>query len=108
MLEYRALIAALQGSIKNKVGIIHIIGDSQLIIKQVTGVFKVSKPDLRQHRDKVRELLEQFKEYTIKWVPRRENSRADALVNEVFEKRKAKTQCNKRTKKQQRKNMRPQ
>lgn len=104
--EYRALIAGLQASIEAGVSIIHIIGDSQLVIKQVTGAFKTNKEELRQHRDKARELLEEFEEYTIKWVPRNENKRADALVNEVFMKRKGNTQCNKREKKQQRKNMR--
>ncbi len=88
--EYRALIAGLQGSLKAGVDVIHIIGDSQLIIKQVLGAFKVNKPELRKHRDFVLKLLEQFEDFTIKWVPRRENKRADALVNEVFERRKTK------------------
>lgn len=94
--EYRALIAGLQGSLKAGIDIIHIIGDSQLIIKQVTGAFKVNKPELKKHRDYVLELLEQFEDYTIKWVPRRENKRADALVNEVFERRKRKCSKNRR------------
>lgn len=88
--EYRALIAGLQGSLKVGIDIIHIVGDSQLIIKQVTKVFKVNKPELKRHRDRVLELLEQFEDHTIKWVPRRDNKRADALVNEVFEGRKKK------------------
>ena len=85
--EYRALIAGIQGSLKAGIDVIHIIGDSQLVVKQVTGAFKVNKPELRKHRDRVLELLEQFEDYSIKWVPRRENKRADALVNEVFEAR---------------------
>lgn len=88
--EYRALIAALQGSLQAGIDIIHIIGDSQLIIKQVTKVFKVNKPELKKHRDCVLELLEQFEDHTIKWVPRRDNRRADALVNEVFERKNGK------------------
>jgi len=92
--EYRALIAGLQGSLKVGIDIIHIVGDSQLIIKQVTKVFKVNKPELQRHRDRVLELLEQFEDHTIKWVPRRDNKRADALVNQVFEGRKNK--CPKR------------
>lgn len=102
--EYRALIAGLQGSLKVGIDIVHIIGDSQLIIKQVTGAFKVNKPALIEHRDRVLELLEHFEDHTIKWVPRRENKRADALVNEVFDRRKGK--CSKSQRKQQRKNTR--
>lgn len=101
--EYRALIAGLQGSLKAGVDIIHIIGDSQLIIKQVTRVFKVNKLELKRHRDCVLALLERFKDYTIKWVPRRENKQADALVNEVFERRKAK--CPKQQQKEHRKEL---
>jgi len=88
--EYRALIAGIQGSLKAGADILHIIGDSQLVVKQVTKVFKVNKPELKRHRDRVLELLEQLEDYTIKWVPRRDNKRADALVNEVFMARKEK------------------
>ncbi len=85
--EYRALIAGIKGSLQHGVDIIHIIGDSQLIVKQIIGAFKVNKPELKKHRDHVLELLEYFESYTIKWVPRRYNKRADALVNAVFVKR---------------------
>ena len=85
--EYRALIAGLQGSLKAGIDVVYIIGDSQLVVKQVTRAFKAKKPELIAHRDHVLKLLEQFEDYTIKWVPRRENKRADALVNEVFDKR---------------------
>lgn len=94
--EYRALIAGLQGSLKAGVTVIHIVGDSQLIVKQVSKVFKVKKPELQNHRDYVLDILEQFEEHTIKWVPRRDNKRADALVNEVFDRRKAKCQKKRR------------
>lgn len=96
--EYRALIAGLQGSLKAGIDIIHIIGDSQLVVKQVTKVFKVNKPELKRHRDRVLELLEQFEDFTIKWVPRKDNKRADALVNEIFERRSGK--CSKQRRKQ--------
>jgi len=102
--EYRALIAGLQGSIKHGIKIVHIIGDSQLVVRQVTKAYKVNKPELEAHRDRVLELLKEFDEYTIKWVPRRENKRADALVNEVFERKNGK--CTKRKKKAQRKEIR--
>lgn len=82
--EYRALIAGLQGSLEAGIDIIHIIGDSQLAVKQITGAFKTNKPKLIQHRDKVLELLEQFQDFSIKWVPRHLNKRADALVNKAF------------------------
>ncbi len=96
--EYRALISGLQSSLKLGVDIIHIIGDSQLIIKQVIGAFRTKKPELKKHKNYILELLTHFERHTIKWVPRRENKRADALVNTVFEKRKNK-KCSKRKRK---------
>lgn len=85
--EYRALIAGLQGSLKAGIDTIYIIGDSQLIIKQVTGAFKINKSELHAHCDRVHELLRNFISYSIKWVPRSENKRADALVNKAFDRR---------------------
>lgn len=83
--EYRALIAGLQGALKHKIDIVYIVGDSQLIVKQVIGSFKTKKPELIKYRDYVLKLLERFKGYTIKWVPRNENKQADALVDQAFD-----------------------
>ena len=102
--EYRALIAGIKGSLQRGITVIHIIGDSQLVIKQLTGAFKANKTELREHRDYVLKLLEKFESYTLKWVPRNQNKRADALVNAVFERRAQK--CEKRTRKQRNKEMR--
>ncbi len=88
--EYRGLIYGLQGALKLGVDIIHIHGDSQLIVKQITGAFKTKKQTLIDHRNYVLDLLDQFESYTIKWIPRNQNKRADALVNAVFEKKKQK------------------
>lgn len=85
--EYRALIAGLERCIKERVKVVHIIGDSQLIIQQVLGSMKTNKHELKEHKNYVLKILHKFDEWTMKWVPRDNNKRADALVNEVFEKR---------------------
>lgn len=85
--EYRALIAGLKACLRNGIKVAHIFGDSQLIVKQVTGVFKVNKPELKRHRDYIRDLLDQFDDWSLQWIPRSENGRADALVNEVFKRK---------------------
>jgi len=105
--EYKALISGLRHCIRNKVRVVHIVGDSQLVIKQVMQVFKVNKPELREHRNQILGLLSQFDDYSIKWVPRAENKRADALVNKVFKRRLEK--CNtKKAKRERRKQLRRQ
>jgi len=86
--EYRALISGLYGaqSIRN-VRHINIFGDSQLVVKQVNGIFRINSPLLQSHCDKARELLSRFNSYTLEWIPRRHNKMADGLVNQVFERR---------------------
>jgi ribonuclease HI len=85
--EYRALIAGLKACLRNGIKVVHIFGDSQLIVKQVTGVFKVNKPELKRHRDYILELLKDFENWSLRWIPRSENDRADALVNDVFKRK---------------------
>lgn len=82
--EYQALIDGLRACLERNIRVVHIVGDSQLIIKQITGVFKTQNPMLIKHKNIVSKLLKKFDKYTIKWVPREQNHRADKLVNEVF------------------------
>lgn len=84
--EYMGLILGLENCIKRNIRNINILMDSQLVVRQVLGSFKTNKSDLIECRNKVMELLSHFDEYTIKWVPRTQNKRADKLVNEIFKK----------------------
>lgn len=84
--EYRALIAALMECLKREIKIVHVYGDSQLIVRQITGASKTNNKDLIEHRDKSLELLNLFENYSIKWIPRKYNKRSDQLVNQIFEK----------------------
>ena len=82
--EYRGVIFGLLKCLKENIEVVHIILDSQLVVRQVNGAAKTNNKELIKHRDKVLELLEQFKEHTIKWEPRKNNEMADDLVNKVF------------------------
>jgi len=102
--EYRALIAALKACIENGVKEAHIFGDSQLIVKQVNGDFKVNKPELQRLRNKAVDLIAELDECTLSWIPRAENKRADALVNQVFKRKRNK--CTKKQKRERQKRLR--
>lgn len=102
--EYQALIDGLRACIERNVRVVHIVGDSQLIIKQITGVFKTQKATLIEHKNIILKLLKKFDEYTIKWVPREQNHEADRLVNKAFRKVFPKKPNQKRERKQLRKN----
>lgn len=83
--EYAALVFALNKAIDSgwiEDGVV-IRGDSQLVIRQVTGEYQCNKDHLRRGRDKVRELLKNTKHY-LEWIPREQNTRADELSVEAY------------------------
>ncbi|AWB26732.1 ribonuclease HI [Halococcoides cellulosivorans] len=83
--EYEALIRALEVAADHGFGAVVVRGDSELIVKQVTGAYDTNDPDLRERRIRVRQLLENFEEFDIEHVPRELNDRADELANDAFE-----------------------
>lgn len=83
--EYRALIRGLEAARDYGFDEIVIRGDSELVVKQVTGEWNANDPTLREHRVTVYELLDGFEQWTITHVPRSINDRADALANEALD-----------------------
>ena len=69
--EYNALIKGLECLLANIVtpGKILVMMDSQLVLNQVGGSWKVRKPHLRPLRDRAQMLLSNFEEVTLKWTP---------------------------------------
>ncbi|KAJ0963333.1 hypothetical protein J5N97_028455 [Dioscorea zingiberensis] len=78
--EYDALIAGLELAIKMGIQHIHIFGDSQLIIKQVEGDYKIYKPELLKYHKKVKGLMKKIPQVQLKRVLRSENGEADSLA----------------------------
>jgi ribonuclease HI len=83
--EYEALIAVLEAARDHGFDAVQIRGDSELIVKQVTGEYGVNDPELREYRIRVRELLDGFDDWEISHVPREVNDRADDLANEALD-----------------------
>jgi ribonuclease HI len=79
--EYNALIASLQEAQKLGAKRVAIHGDSELVIKQMRGEYRVKNPDLRVLYDKAMSLLGQFDHATLNHNRREENSLADRLAN---------------------------
>ena len=79
--EYRALILGLQAA--REIGCMKpaVFLDSELIVRQVTGRYKVKNATLKPLFAEVQNLLQGFDSYTIVHVPRAQNSRADELAN---------------------------
>jgi ribonuclease HI/probable phosphoglycerate mutase len=79
--EYRALILGLQTACELNCGTLEIFMDSQLIVRQVQGQYKVKNAGIKPLFAEARALLAKFDNWTITHVPRAENKRADELAN---------------------------
>lgn len=78
--EYEALIVGLELAISMEVEQIHVFGDSQLILNQVSGVFKVLNPKLLKYHKYAMELLGRIPVVRLSRIPRGDNTMADALA----------------------------
>jgi len=79
--EYEAMVAGLAAALDLGVRQLVVRADSELVIRQVTGRYKVKSPGLFPLYQKVRALSGQFDRISFEHVPREQNKRADALAN---------------------------
>jgi ribonuclease HI len=85
--EYRALILALEEARKLGAKKVLIRGDSELIVKQMRGEYRVKNPDLRELYDQAQHLLREFDQTRIEHNLREHNSLADKLANLAMDRR---------------------
>ncbi|HEV8340476.1 MAG TPA: ribonuclease HI family protein [bacterium] len=83
--EYRALIRALEAVQAQGATEVEIRTDSELLVRQVQGTFKVKAPGLRALHESAMRLLDKFSTWTIHHVPREANARADQLANRALD-----------------------
>jgi len=79
--EYRALLAALDYCVKKKLEPIEIFADSQLMIRQLQGMYKVKHPSIIPLHQKAKDYLKFIKCDGYTHVPRERNKHADKLSN---------------------------
>jgi ribonuclease HI len=83
--EYRALLRGLERARELGAAEVEIIGDSELVARQLIGAYKVKHPALRPLYEQAIAALRGFESWTVRTVPRAENARADALVNAALD-----------------------
>jgi ribonuclease HI len=83
--EYRALLLGLAKARELGASEVEVIGDSELIAKQVNGLFKVKHEAMKPLHREAMAALEQFERWSIRTVPREQNEHADALVNAALD-----------------------
>lgn len=86
--EYTALVKALQWLLEKNLGStkVEIKSDSQLIVNQLTGDYKVKSKRIMSLYKQVLLLKRKFQDIEIKWVPREKNREADRLTNKAYNK----------------------
>jgi ribonuclease HI len=80
--EYEALLEALDYCVKKKLSPVEILADSQLMIRQLSGQYKVKQPNMIPLHQKAREYMVHLKITGFTHVLREFNKRADELANQ--------------------------
>jgi ribonuclease HI len=83
--EYRALLLGLARARELGATEVDVVGDSELIAKQVKGLYKVKHPSMRPLYLEAMEAFKNFQKWSIRTVPRAQNADADALVNAALD-----------------------
>jgi dinuclear metal center YbgI/SA1388 family protein len=83
--EYRALLAGLELAAKAGAEELEILADSELLVKQLRGEYKVKNEGLKPLHDDAKERLRGFRRTAIRHVPRAQNAEADRLVNKALD-----------------------
>ncbi|XP_015698257.1 uncharacterized protein YpeP-like [Oryza brachyantha] len=78
--EYEALIKGLELLKEIGVEAIEIMGDSHLVIKQLSGEYKCREDVLKTYHEAAKELLEDFEQITLTDIPREQNTEANSLA----------------------------
>jgi ribonuclease HI len=79
--EYSGLLAALSWAAENGFPEIVVKSDSELLVKQMRGEYKVRHPGLQPLYQRARDLVSQLRKVSFQHVPRHENTKADRLAN---------------------------
>jgi ribonuclease HI len=83
--EYSALLLGLERAAELGASEVEVIGDSELIARQIQGAYKVKNAALRPLYERALAALEKFERWSVRTVPRAQNARADALVNAALD-----------------------
>ena len=83
--EYYGLIAALDYAQSNNIRALRIESDSELLVKQMRGQYKVKSADLKPLFERAKKMSQSFASFRIDHVYREQNAEADALANEAMD-----------------------
>jgi probable phosphoglycerate mutase len=83
--EYSGLLAVLRWALANNVTQVRVVSDSELMVKQLQGKYKVSSPAIRPLYDEAKKMTRQLEGFEIRHTLRAGNKEADQLANEAMD-----------------------
>jgi ribonuclease HI len=84
--EYQGLIGALEYALQHGPKALKLISDSELLVRQIKGIYKVKNPTLQDLHGRAKELIAQLDWFSIGHALRAQNQDADRLANEAMDK----------------------
>ena len=85
--EYEGLLLGLRHAIKFGASEIEVLADSQLLIRQLAGIYRVRNAGLLPLHAEAKRLLQQFKKTELRHIPREQNGAADEMSNRAIDER---------------------
>ena len=83
--EYQGLIAALEFALQHRPKALKVISDSELLVRQIKGIYKVKNATLRDLHARAKELIAQLEWFSIRHALREHNQEADRLANAAMD-----------------------
>ncbi|MFZ0770135.1 MAG: ribonuclease HI family protein [Candidatus Sulfotelmatobacter sp.] len=84
--EYQGLIAALEYALQHGPKALKLVSDSELLVRQIKGIYKVKNATLQHLHGRAKELIAQLEWFSIGHALREHNTQADRLANEAMDK----------------------
>jgi ribonuclease HI len=83
--EYTAAIIGLEHAVKLEVSRVKLFADSELLVKQLNGQYRVKNEGLKPLYTKAKELIAKIGSVEVQYIPRAQNREADALANKAID-----------------------
>jgi ribonuclease HI len=84
--EYQGLLGVLRYAVEHRIAALHVVSDSELMVRQMNGIYKVKNPVLHKLHDEARQLVRQLAHFEIRHALRENNQTADRLANLAMDK----------------------
>jgi ribonuclease HI len=83
--EYQALVHALRHALARSAQRVRVFSDSELVVRQIEGRYKVRHPDMQALHREARALIARLERFEIRHVRREQNREADRLANQALD-----------------------